>query len=68
MNALRGGAQRGVAADRRRQRWEARPPHTSTHTHIHAPTAAILYQLREVAFRGSGTRVAHSEQPVFAWR
>ncbi len=37
-------------------------------THIHAPTAAILYQLREVALRGLGTRVAHFEQPVFAWR
>lgn len=37
-------------------------------THIHAPTAAILYQLREVALRGEDTRVAHFEQPVFAWR
>lgn len=37
-------------------------------THIHAPTAAILYQLREVALRGEATRVAHYEQPVFAWR
>jgi len=37
-------------------------------THIHAPTAAILYQLREVALRGADTRVAHFEQPVFAWR
>ena len=36
-------------------------------THIHAPTAAILYQLREVAVRGRHTRVAHYEQPVFAW-
>ncbi|HXK21575.1 MAG TPA: CoA pyrophosphatase [Myxococcota bacterium] len=36
-------------------------------THIHAPTAAILYQLREVALRGLATRVAHYEQPVFAW-
>ena len=35
---------------------------------IHAPTAAILYQLREVALRGESTRVAHFEQPVFAWR
>lgn len=35
---------------------------------IHAPTAAILYQLVEVALRGRGTRVAHYEQPVFAWR
>ena len=37
-------------------------------THIHAPTAAILYQLREVALRGRATRVAEYEQPVFAWR
>ncbi len=37
-------------------------------THIHAPTAAILYQLREVALRGLATRVHHYEQPVFAWR
>jgi 8-oxo-dGTP pyrophosphatase MutT (NUDIX family) len=35
---------------------------------IHAPTAAILYQLREVAIWGRETRVAHFEQPVFAWR
>ena len=35
---------------------------------IHAPTAAILYQLREVALRCESTRVAHFEQPVFAWR
>lgn len=36
-------------------------------TQIHAPTAAILYQFREVALRGRQTRVAHYEQPVFAW-
>ncbi|NRA07506.1 MAG: CoA pyrophosphatase [Myxococcales bacterium] len=36
--------------------------------HIHAPTAAILYQLREVALHGDATRVAHLDQPVFAWR
>jgi 8-oxo-dGTP pyrophosphatase MutT (NUDIX family) len=35
---------------------------------VHAPTAAILYQLREVAIRGLPTRVSHFEQPVFAWR
>jgi len=35
---------------------------------VHAPTAAILYQLREVALRGLDTRVDHFEQPVFAWR
>jgi len=37
-------------------------------THVHAPTAAILYQLREVALHGRDTRVDHFEQPVFAWR
>ena len=34
---------------------------------VHAPTAAIIYQLLEVALRGRATRVAHYEQPVFAW-
>jgi mutator protein MutT len=37
-------------------------------TYIHAPTAAILYQLREVAMWGRSTRVAHYEQPRFAWQ
>jgi 8-oxo-dGTP pyrophosphatase MutT (NUDIX family) len=37
-------------------------------TTIFAPTAAILYQFREVALRGRPTRVAHFEQPLFAWR
>lgn len=37
-------------------------------TNIHAPTAAVIYQLREVAVRGRDTRVDHYEQPVFAWR
>lgn len=36
-------------------------------TNVHAPTAAVLYQLREVAVWGRSTRVAHFEQPVFAW-
>jgi 8-oxo-dGTP pyrophosphatase MutT (NUDIX family) len=35
---------------------------------IHAPTAAIVYQFREVALHGRPTRVSHLEQPVFAWR
>lgn len=35
---------------------------------IHAPTAAVLYQFMEVAFHGRETRVAHLEQPVWAWR
>lgn len=35
---------------------------------VFAPTAAVLFQLREVAVHGRDTRVAHYEQPVFAWR
>ncbi len=35
---------------------------------IAAPTAAILYQFREVCILGRLTRVAHFEQPRFAWR
>ena len=35
---------------------------------IHAPTAAVLYQLREVVVHGRATRVDHLEQPVWAWR
>jgi 8-oxo-dGTP pyrophosphatase MutT (NUDIX family) len=35
---------------------------------VWAPAAAILYQLREVGLHGRDTRVAHFEQPVFAWR
>ena len=34
---------------------------------VHAPTAALIYQVRELA-AGRITRVAHLEQPVFAWR
>jgi 8-oxo-dGTP pyrophosphatase MutT (NUDIX family) len=34
---------------------------------IHAPTAALLYQFREV-LEGRETRVAEIEQPVFAWK
>jgi len=36
-------------------------------TLIHAPTAAVLYQFIEVAVHGRSTRVAHLEQPVWAW-
>jgi len=34
---------------------------------LHAPTAALVYQLRELA-AGRITRVDQLEQPVFAWR
>ena len=37
-------------------------------TLIHAPTAAVMYQFMEVALLGRATRVAHLEQPVWAWR
>ncbi|MCA9945823.1 MAG: hypothetical protein KC449_20210, partial [Anaerolineales bacterium] len=35
---------------------------------IAAPTAAMLYQFREVCLLGKQTRVAHFEQPYFAWK
>lgn len=35
--------------------------------YIHAPTAALIYQFREV-IAGRDTRVAELEQPVFAWK
>lgn len=35
---------------------------------VHAPTAAVLLQFREVALRDRPTRVDGLEQPVFAWR
>ena len=37
-------------------------------TTVHAPTAAVLYQFMEVAVLGRDTRVAHLEQPTWAWR
>lgn len=43
----------------------------SMHFHgdvVFAPTGAILYQFREVALFGRHTRVAHYDQPRFAWR
>jgi 8-oxo-dGTP pyrophosphatase MutT (NUDIX family) len=35
---------------------------------IAAPTAAVLYQFREVCIAGRHTRVAHFDQPLFARR
>ncbi len=35
---------------------------------IAAPTAALMYQFREVCIAGRHTRVAHFEQPLFAWK
>jgi 8-oxo-dGTP pyrophosphatase MutT (NUDIX family) len=37
-------------------------------TLVHAPTGAIMYQLREVALHGRATRVADLDEPPFAWR
>ena len=35
---------------------------------IHAPTGAVLYQFRAVAYDGDPIRVDEFEQPVFAWK
>ena len=35
---------------------------------IFAPTAAVLYQFREVILMGRETRVSHYDQPRFAWK
>ncbi len=43
-------------------------PLPSINQRIYTPTASILYQMREVALAGRATRVAHYEQPVFAWK
>lgn len=43
-------------------------PLPSLNARINAPTAAILYQLREVVVRGLDTRVDQYDQAVFAWR
>jgi 8-oxo-dGTP pyrophosphatase MutT (NUDIX family) len=37
-------------------------------TTVHAPTAALIYQFREVALHAREVRVADTEQPFFAWR
>jgi 8-oxo-dGTP pyrophosphatase MutT (NUDIX family) len=35
---------------------------------VYTPTAAIIHQFCQLALHGETTRVAHYEQPVFAWR
>ena len=35
---------------------------------LHAPTAAMVYQFREVGLHGRDTRVGHLGEPVWAWR
>lgn len=42
-------------------------PMPSLETTVWAPTAAMLYQTREVLLHGRNTRVAHFEQPRWAW-
>jgi len=42
------------------------PP--SVGTTVYSPTAAIIYQFAQVALLGLDTRVAHYEQPDWAWR
>lgn len=43
-------------------------PFASLAQTVFAPTAAMLYQFREVALHGRATRVAGYDQPLFAWR
>ena len=43
-------------------------PLTTVGHQIYAPTAAMLYQFREVAVNGRSVRVSGYEQPTFAWR
>ncbi len=35
---------------------------------VYAPTAAFIYQFREIVLFGRHTRVAHLDQPKFAWK
>jgi 8-oxo-dGTP pyrophosphatase MutT (NUDIX family) len=36
--------------------------------YVHAPTAAVIYQFCQAGLHGIMTRVAHFEQPRFAWK
>ena len=36
--------------------------------YVYAPTAAVIHQFCQLALHSLTTRVAHFEQPVFAWR
>ena len=40
----------------------------SVGTTMYSPTASMIYQFREVCLRGLSTRVAHFDQPRFAWK
>ena len=35
---------------------------------IHAPTAALIYQFREIGIQGNLIRTDHIEEPVWAWK
>ena len=35
---------------------------------IHAPTAALLYQFKEVGIAGNLLRTDHVEEPIWAWK
>jgi len=35
---------------------------------IHAPTAALIYQFREIGIQGNLLRTDHIEEPVWAWK
>ena len=48
-------------------RWSLGPCEL-TPLNINTPTAAFLYQFREVCLHGRHTRVDGYDQPVFAWR
>lgn len=39
-----------------------------TGTSVYAPTAAILFQFRDLALHGRHVKVSGEEQPYFAWR
>ena len=43
-------------------------PVASLNQTVFAPTAAMIYQFREVALHARHTRVAGYEQPLFAWQ
>jgi 8-oxo-dGTP pyrophosphatase MutT (NUDIX family) len=43
-------------------------PLESPPTVVYAPTAALIYQFRDVALEGRATRVLHFREPPFAWR
>ena len=42
-------------------------PLTTVGHRIYAPTAAVLFQFREVALHRRATRVTGYDQPKFAW-